>query len=388
MAIQKQIREITGDDIDVLMAAAIPTGKTVEYCDCLALDTDNRKQRFIASAASFANALGGDFIFGIKSDNGLPGIIVPLQDFNPNRDVKIMEDLLRTHIDPPILGVECKEVSVEGGIVLLMRIPKSWAGAHIVTYKNENRFYTRDTSGCVLMAFPEIRSSILLLENVAERIRRLRFERLNKIREGDLPIAMVEGAKVVLHLFPLRSFEPGFRCDVSPLLKSASLEPMQVSSGWSHTHDLDGVYVYDKSDTKSTLGYSAALRNGCIEIVQRIGIPSNLIPNPTLEEGLLKFYAKGLSWLHELGMEPPLMAALSVLDVKDFILQFGPGRPIAGLRPIKQRDLIVHETLTPSFQTPADTVLRAGCDALWQACGLQRSFNFDETGKWKPQTWH
>ena len=28
-------------------------------------------------------------------------------------------------------------------------------------------------------------------------------------------------------------------------------------------------------------------------------------------------------------------------------------------------------------------LLRPWCDTLWQACGMERSFNFDQEGKWR-----
>ncbi len=43
--------------------------------------------------------------------------------------------------------------------------------------------------------------------------------------------------------------------------------------------------------------------------------------------------------------------------------------------------------LSRTFDETPDRVLRPICDAVWQACGLYRSFNFEEDSQFKPQRW-
>jgi hypothetical protein len=342
MAIPKQISEITEQDLDALVAASVGEGKTVEYKERITLETPDQKRKFVASVASFANASGGDLIFGVKAEDGVPKEIVVLKDFDPDREIRTLRDIIRAHIDPPLFGVEFKEISVQGGLVLVIRVPRAWDGAHMVTYNDDNRFYTRDANGRVLMNVPEIRSSFSMMDSLTERIRRLRFERLAAIRSKELPVSMQDRAKVVLHLFPLRSFDTGYQCDTTLLLKGADFKPLQVTSGWRTTHDIDGVYVFETFDEGGSSNYSAVLRTGCVEVVHCFG-RDRWIPNPDLELRLIGFFPTCTGWLRTLKMEPPVVVMLSLLDVKDYSLGCGPRRPLYSMRPITQRDLVMHD---------------------------------------------
>jgi hypothetical protein len=385
MAIPKQISEITEQDLVALVAASVREGKTIEYKERIALETDDQKRKFVASIASFANASGGDLIWGVKAENGVPKEIVALKDFDPDRDIRTLRDIIRAHIDPPLFGVEPKEISVRGGMVLVIRVPRAWDGAHMVTYNDDNRFYTRDANGRVLMNVPEIRSSFSAMDSLTARMHRQRFERLSAIRSNELPVTVQDGAKLVLHLFPLLSFDPGFRCDPTVLLQGKDFGPMRVMRGWAPTYDVDGVYVFETSDDGGSPGYSAISRTGCVEVVQCFG-RERWIANPDFESQLITFFPTASGWLRTLKIDPPVVAMLSLLDVKDHRLVSGMLRPLYS-RPIRQRDLIMHDVFMQTLEVPAAEVLRPFCDSLWQACGLQRSLNFDSSGKWNPHRW-
>ncbi len=385
MNIQKQLNEVTEQDLLALIAAEVREGKTIEYKERVSVSEEAQKRKFVALISSFANASGGDIIFGIKQDHtGVPRQLIALPSFNPDRDILTLRDLARAHIDPPLFGVEFREVPIQGGMALIVRIPKAWDGAHMVTYGGDNRFYTRDAGGHVLMNVPEIRSSFTTLELLGERIRRFRFERLSRVRSQELPVSLIDGAKAIFHVFPLQSFEPGFQRDLTSLLKRNEVHPMALIRGGTF-HDIDGFYVADVAIPQESRGYTAVLRNGCIEAVQRIG-REHWIPNPGFEQTLITFFPECVNWLGILELRAPAVVMLSILDSQGCILVFSPACSYPR-QPVKHRDLIFHEIFLPTFTKPAEEILRPFCDAIWHACGLMRSFNFDESGKWTPKTW-
>jgi len=384
MSIEKRLTEIAEQDLLALVPAGIREGKTIEYKEKLVIGTDEQKRKFVASVASLANASGGDLIFGIKADKGVPLGVEPLPDFEPDRDIRILRDIVRAHIDPPVYGVEFKEIPVQGGMALIVRVPRTWDGAHMVTYNNDNRFYTRDANGRVLMNVPEIRSSFTTREVLAERIRRFRLERLGLIRSNELPVGAQDGAKLVLHLFPLQSFEPGSHVDPAPVLKAGDFTPIQCHSH-SPVHDLDGVYIAEKDEDGLCRAYTAILRNGCLEVLQRFG-RDQWIPNPGLEVLMVEYLSKSTNCLRTLGVSPPVVIMVSLLDVEGYTLCCGM-RFMVGPRRIRQKALILHDVLIQDFDTQPEQTLRSLGDAIWQSCGMMRSFNFDEAGKWMPQKW-
>ena len=54
------------------------------------------------------------------------------------------------------------------------------------------------------------------------------------------------------------------------------------------------------------------------------------------------------------------------------------------VRSIHRRDLIIPETLIEAPGVSIEEAARPSCDAVWQACGLERCFKFDKNGKFQP----
>ena len=390
MSIDRQINDIAFTDLKALVAAEVREGKTMEYKEQVSIENDTVRRKFVASVASFANASGGDIVYGIKAEKGVPKDIVPLLNFDPDKDIRTLRDIIRAHIDPPLFGVEFKEVQVDGGFALVLRVPRGWGGAHMVTYGDDNRFYTRDANGRVLMNVPEIRAAFTRMEAVADRVRRFRFERLSLLKSGELLPPIAQGPKWVLHILPLSAFENKPPCNLDRVAAHRSFQPVDLESVRSCGvfHDLDGVYAYGLDSRQSTNAYSAVLRNGCVEATHCFGYGSNDIPNPGLEQELLGAHARAIAWLPLVNMEPPAIVAVSLLNVKGRTLYCTPNRPIYDIRAIRQDDLLLHDVLDRDCQpTNPANVLRPAFDAIWQACGKERSQNFNDDGEWRPQSW-
>ena len=70
--IPKRFDEITKADIDALVANGVAEGRTLDYKRTLPGGKDDEKREFLADVSSFANAAGGDIIFGVEEDQGIP----------------------------------------------------------------------------------------------------------------------------------------------------------------------------------------------------------------------------------------------------------------------------------------------------------------------------
>ena len=100
---------------------------------------------------------------------------------------------------------------------MIIRVSRSWASPHMITFQDWSRFYSRNSAGKYPLDVMELRSAFLLSETAAERIRRFRAERIGRIIAGDTPIPMGEGAKIILHLIPLIAFRAAVQFDLNPL---------------------------------------------------------------------------------------------------------------------------------------------------------------------------
>jgi len=66
--IPTDIDQITEEDLQALIDNSVIEGKTIEYKQSLPSNSDSDKKEFLADVSSFANASGGDLIYGIIED--------------------------------------------------------------------------------------------------------------------------------------------------------------------------------------------------------------------------------------------------------------------------------------------------------------------------------
>ena len=144
-----RFEDIRSADILRLVQEKVSEHKKLEYKQRLSIGTGDEKAEFLADISSFANASGGDILFGISDERdqngtptGIPSEIMPLLVGNPASECARIEQLIETGIQPKIPFVQVKAVDIpEHGMVIVVRVGKSWVAPHMVTYANRSRFY-------------------------------------------------------------------------------------------------------------------------------------------------------------------------------------------------------------------------------------------------------
>lgn len=391
MAIPSILTTTTEQSLLDLIKAEVAESKIIEYKREIALGTTEQKRKFVRSVASFANASGGDLVFGMEAEKGKPVAIKALPDFEPDGGVRVLRDMIRAHIQPPLFGVEFQPISVQGGWALVVRVSRSWNPPHLVTFDGDNRFYTRDANGCVLMNVSEIREAFFAGKTVKERIQQFRFERLSAIRSGEFSLKLPSQAIAVFHAFPFRSFIDDCQVDLSTLTNE-DLYPPTRWHGCGTAYDIDGVYGMETNNDGTCGNYTFVSRSGCIEALTTASLVAHqgkFISNPNFEKQFIDFMPRCLNLLRKLKAEPPVALALTLLDVNGFILYSGPSWPLSyeWARAIQQRDLILPATVITTYDQPVSKMLKPICDALWRSCGLKQSFNFDMAENWASKDW-
>src|SRR3972149_11182156 len=133
--INKQIDKIELNDFNQLQSTAVSEGKTIEYKQQLPKNSDADRKEFLADISSFANASGGDLIFGISEENGSPKSIDGVEIENVDEEIRKYENIIRDGIEPRIVFAT-RSVNVSGQkFAFVFRIAKSWTGPHRVIYK-------------------------------------------------------------------------------------------------------------------------------------------------------------------------------------------------------------------------------------------------------------
>jgi hypothetical protein len=94
-----QIDELSELHLQALIDNEVPEGRGIDYKLTLPGTTNDAKKEFLADVSSFANAGGGDIVFGVDESAGLP---TDLQGLSDNLDEAMLriESSIRDGIAP------------------------------------------------------------------------------------------------------------------------------------------------------------------------------------------------------------------------------------------------------------------------------------------------
>src|SRR5687768_2897901 len=106
----KPIGSIVQADLLALVTNAETESRVIEYKLTLPGTSDSEKKEFLADVSSFANAAGGDIVYGMEELGGAPTQLVGLQLNNTDAEKLRLEDLMRSSIAPRIAGISVEVV--------------------------------------------------------------------------------------------------------------------------------------------------------------------------------------------------------------------------------------------------------------------------------------
>ncbi|MCK5563771.1 MAG: ATP-binding protein [Planctomycetes bacterium] len=406
--IQKSFDDINKADIDLLIDEKTSEFKTLEYKEKLPSSKDADKKEFLADITSFANASGGDIIYGIKAamdsngkKTGEPDKVVPIKGKTADETKLQIENIVRLGVAPRV-KVHVKEISGYGnggnGFVILIRIPQSFASPHMVTFKNTSRFYCRNSAGKYQLDVQEIRNAFLATDSQADRIRSFLQDRLAKIMADETPIPLTMPHRLALHILPLNSFFNQKRLNFSTDRDlTLNFRPIDVS-GWDHRYNLDGFLTYrDNRETKLCDSYCQTFFNGTIEAVYADILwakggrkpqsgDTAFIASIAYEKYVIEAIRNYFNGYKALGVEAPVAISMALLGCKGAYMytDFGMG---LDANPIDRDVAILPEVQVASLDEDVPTIMRPIFDAVWNACGHPRSYNYTENGIWNVRSW-
>lgn len=375
----KQFGEINKTDVDTLVASQIAESKTIEFKRDL---PDNSKE-FLADVSSFANAAGGDIVFGIDAPQGTAVAAAGIMTTNIDADILRLENLIRDGIEPR-LPVQTKHIDGFGnGPIVLMRIPKSWSSPHMVTLGGTSRFFTRASNGKHQMDVGEIRNAFAISDSIGEKIRRFHLDRVGKIIAQELPVRLRDQPKIILHLIPFSAF--GLEPQLSPgkLYEGrVAFKPIRFNSDLSRIN-IDGLLsaAMENRQTGTCFGHCQVFRSGIVEAVDASIIERNqLIPSWALEDEIIKATDSYLKGMADQLIVSPLVAMLTVTGASGLIMAPPPRRMRFESTPIDRDILIMPDVIINDMSKSPHSLLRPLFDAIWNAAGWPESPYYDADG--------
>jgi hypothetical protein len=385
--------DITANDILRLVADKIAEHKTLEYKATLAIGNTEEKAEFLSDVSSFANASGGDILFGITDERegasatGVPDEVVGLALANAAAECNRIEQLIKDGIQPrlPVLLVRTFEIP-EHGYILLIRVGKSWLAPHMVSYANRTRFFSRNSStGKVQLDVQQIGAAFAQQRGIGERLREWKADRISKAVSANGPVQL-SGAQLLYHFIPAaaittdnQSFPRIFDTNAwgnGRLLMCLSAE--------SRRYNADGLLFVSKRTTERAQSYLQIFKDGALEYGDSYVFNSygqDCIASAIFEGKIVKTLSLALNLLTSLDVSDPVYVSLTLIGVK--------GRTMAMPRgwepsPAFDRDVILCPDVllrNRAEDVPFAETLLPIVNSVWQAAGIEQS-PYIRNGQW------
>ena len=232
--------------------------------------SDDDKREFVSDITSFANAAGGDLIFGVKErrEAGKPtgeiDAIVGLPGLNVDAERLRLEAVIRDGVAPRLPPVAFHEIKRgTAPSCLLVRVPRSWAGLHMVTLRNLSRFYARTSAGKYQLDVHEIRTGFIAADTAYDRLRRFRVERVAQVVALETPASMTEGPKLIVHALSVNVAEEVWaRFLAFEQMDKLNALPLIGGTPATWRFNLDGFVVQTLRDDHRRQCYTATLPLG------------------------------------------------------------------------------------------------------------------------------
>jgi schlafen family protein len=393
MVLDKTIEEISEADLTSLIDAGTPELKTLDYKQSLPGNSDEERKEFLADASSFANAAGGHLIYGMRAEAGVPVELLGMDD-DGDAAILRLETSIRDGIVPRITGVHSTAIKLANSkTAVLVRVPKSFSSPHMVRFKNTSRFYSRGSNGKYQLDVDEIRAAFLGSAATTEGIRNFRLDRLSQIRARETAISLIPGPCAALHIIPLSAFGGNTRYDVIALKTTniiyRDLAPLFHDRADQSRINFDGRVVYVGTGKEKSPGFLQLYRSGIVETVEAsfISFPESngmgkVISSLRFEVWLFRFIQRVLPVLKTLGVDPPLIVMLALIDVRGYTMGSRDqlGFHIGGAA--FDRDVLVpQEVLIENYSADVPLVMKPLVDEIWNAASFVSS-DYYRDGKW------
>lgn len=393
MTLPARLVEVTQADLERLVATGATEGPHQDFKRDFPTRWDNEtKVKVLADVTAFANAGGGDVIYGIDEDgDARAAAIVPQALANVDEEVRRLMDVALNQTEPRVPGIQVHAVPVSvgasSGHVLVMRIPQSWAAPH--RNRINQHFHVREGMRNRPLDVPDIRALFLRSESAAQKFRDFRSDRLAKVVTGQTPVKLGTNPKLLIHAIPTQAANG--QAYVDPVAYSQNKRRLPVLGTLPASPvslNFDGAFAPIVARDKPP-GYTQQFRQGFFEAVWELdkyeGVPKPALPGVMYEQYVNNFLGSVRAELDAHGVSWELAVFLSLVGADNAVLA-GPSSMGAGwghsIKGFDRKDVLLPEVVIPA-DVNIGRGMRPAYDLMCQAAGYDGSPNYAADGEWK-----
>lgn len=380
------------DSVDAkLLAQAcadrMPEGN-IDFKRDLPAKDDRGRAEFLKDVCAFANADGGDLVYGLHDEDGRAKEVTPIRSEPADAALRRLGQLADAGIEPRVPGLRFHSVEFDGGYVLVVRVPASYDAPHGFPSGSGRRFVIRRGTHTADLTYSELRSAFDRTASLAERARRFRDVRVAQIADRHVPIAMPDGPFMAFHCIPIAAVADRVRIPLATVaFDDFSALAGEDWGGCTSKFNFDGKLVH--SGPPPHPAWVQVFRSGSLEFARTakaIMVDEPLIPSTVVARFARDSAAKALSACKKWGIAGPAVMGLALVNLTSFRLALGR-RYASTYSTESDRDRYVLpvEWVEQLDGANADDIVRPILDVLWQSYGQSRCREYDETGAWNPQ---
>ena len=226
-------------------------------------------------------------------------------------------------------------------------------------------------------------------EVLFHRMESFHHERVDALGSGQSPLGTRDSGILVLHLIPRSAVQSRFRFDGAKLKEHGRAIPaFSERTGYSR-FNTDGLLNYEGRE--HVRAYSQLFRDGRLEAAMgEVTFPVDrqqqsvvCLRDSICEKGAQQTVGEYLRFCKAIGLTPPVGMFSALIGCKGVRLWTNRGFYEASEHAIERSPVFLPDIEIGSFDVDPVQLLRPWGDALWQACGMERSFNFDDAGNWR-----
>lgn len=378
--------DISIDTLRTLVASRVPESERLDYKREVYGRGDNRE--IAKDISALANTQGGHLVLGISDTEGEPTGIIGLDGIDPDAEIRRMDEVLRTSVQPSITGVRFKPVrDGERLAAIVVRVPKSWRAPHQVVASSTYRFYGRRARSNAPLDVDALRALFSLEETIADRTRRFREERVALIISGRTPASVRGDALIIWHAIPLGAFALSRPLNIEAI---ASRPDALVDLCWSSyrtRRNIDGLLCLAPGQC-----YAQLFRSGIIEVVaaqetwtsqERSVAKIPRLDIAALTEQIRTYVGRSKVIARTVQAPLPLAMSITLTGMNGWQVWAQNLRPSTMVDMGFDRDVvIVPDHLVETTDQDDDHDAKPILDMIWQAAGWPEAKGFDENGKW------
>ena len=171
----KPLEVIEEADLDRLVKDGAQETETAEFKQQMWRASDADKFEMLKDITSLANQKGGEIYVGIREKDG---VAVHVEGIDGEGHAERIVSSCRSNIERPLQGLEVYTVRLANDrAVIIVRVPHSLNGPHMVTFKGRNQFWVRHGRQKAPMTVDEIEDAFMRRYDSQTRVERFIEER-------------------------------------------------------------------------------------------------------------------------------------------------------------------------------------------------------------------